>query len=289
VIWEIRVPRALTALLVGAGLGAAGACLQGLFRNPLADPGLIGVSSGGAIGAITGIALGGLLPLGGGWLAGWQVPLLAMLGSVLTTLLVYRIARIAGRTHVSTLLLAGVAVNALAGALVGAVLYVSDNDALRRFTFWTLGGLHTAGWRQLAILGSCTIIPLLLLPRYRGALNAFLLGEAEAYHLGFATQRIKRLVILLSAVMVGVGVAFCGLIGFVGLVVPHMVRLLSGPDYRRLLPASMLGGALLLLLADLLARTINAPGEVPIGVVTSLLGAPFFLYLIHRRKKDMGG
>jgi iron complex transport system permease protein len=151
-----------------------------------------------------------------------------------------------------------------------------------------LGGLHTAGWRQLAVLGSCTIIPLLLLPRYRGALNAFLLGEAEAYHLGFATQRIKRLVILLSAVMVGVGVAFCGLIGFVGLVVPHMVRLLSGPDYRRLLPASMLGGALLLLLADLLARTINAPGEVPIGVVTSLLGAPFFLYLIHRRKKDMG-
>lgn len=288
VVWEIRLPRGLTALVVGAGLGTAGACLQGLFRNPLADPGLIGVSSGGAIGAIAAISLQGLWPVALGPLVGWILPLLAMAGASLTTLGVYAIARIAGRTHVSTLLLAGIAVNALAGALVGAVLYISDNDALRRFTFWTLGSLHTATWQQLLVLVVCMLPAAVLLPGFRRALNAFLLGEAEAYHLGFSTQSIKRWVILLCAMMVGSAVAFCGLIGFVGLVVPHMVRLISGPDYRHLLPNSAMAGALLLLLADLLARTVNAPAEIPIGVVTSLIGAPFFLFLIYRRKRDMG-
>jgi iron complex transport system permease protein len=287
VVWEIRLPRVLVALGVGAALATAGACLQGLFRNPLADPGLIGVSSGGAIGAILAIAGLGWLGIQGGWVLDLQVPLLAMAGAMATTFLVYRIARIAGKTHISTLLLAGIAVNALAGAVVGAVLYLSDNDALRRFTFWTLGSLHTTTWKSVALMAPFIALPLLVLPRYRGALNAFLLGEAEAYHLGFNTQWTKRMVVALCALMVGVTVAFCGLIGFVGLVVPHLARLIQGPDFRRLIPVSALLGAVLLLAADLVARTANAPAEIPIGVVTSLIGAPFFLYLIHRRKRQL--
>jgi iron complex transport system permease protein len=287
VVWEIRLPRILAAMGVGAALATAGACLQGLFRNPLADPGLIGVSSGGAIGSILAISSLAWLPGTGGWLASIQVPLWAMLGAMLTTFIVYRIARIAGKTHISTLLLAGIAVNALAGAIVGAVLYLSDNDALRRFTFWTLGSLHTTTWSSVGMMAPFILIPILVLPSYRNALNAFLLGEAEAYHLGFNTQWVKRMVVGLCAVMVGVTVAFCGLIGFVGLVVPHVVRMIWGPDFRRLIPASAFLGAFLVLAADLMARTVNAPAEIPIGVVTSLLGAPFFLYLIHRRKRQL--
>jgi len=287
VVWEIRLPRVLTAVGVGAALATAGACLQGLFRNPLADPGLIGVSSGGAIGAILAISLVGMLPFGAEWLVALQVPLWAMGGSLVATLAVYRVARIAGKTHVSTLLLAGIAVNALAGAIVGAVLYLSDNDALRRFTFWTLGSLHTSGWKSVAYMAPFIIVPLVWMRRYRGALNAFLLGEAEAYHLGFDTQHVKRVVVLLCALMVGITVAFCGLIGFVGLVVPHLVRLCWGPDFRHLIPASGLLGGVLVLLADILARTVNAPSEIPIGVITSLIGAPFFLYLIQRRKQKL--
>jgi len=287
VVVEIRLPRVLAAMLVGAGLATAGACLQGLFRNPLADPGLIGVSAGGAIGSILAISGLALLPVAGGGAAALPVPLGAMLGAAGTTFLVYRIARIAGRTHISTLLLAGIAVNALAGALVGLVLYVSDNDALRRFTFWTLGSLHTTTWGSLAVMAPVILVPLALLPRHRQALNAFLLGEAEAYQLGFNTQWVKRVVIIQCAAMVGITVAYCGLIGFVGLVVPHLVRLLWGPDFRRLIPASALLGAILVLAADLAARTLRAPAEIPIGVVTALLGAPFFLYLIHLRKRQL--
>jgi len=287
VVWEIRFPRVVTAIGVGAALATAGACLQGLFRNPLADPGLIGVSSGGAIGAILAITVVGMLPPGMNWLISMQVPLWAMAGSLVATMAVYRVARIAGKTHVSTLLLAGIAVNALAGAVVGAVLYVSDNDALRRFTFWTLGSLHTSEWKSVGLMAPFILIPLVVLRRYRRALNAFLLGEAEAYHLGFDTQHVKRVVILLCALMVGITVAFCGLIGFVGLVVPHLVRLCWGPDFRYLIPASGLLGGVLVLAADLLCRTVNAPSEVPIGVITSLIGAPFFLYLIHLRKEKL--
>lgn len=287
VVLDIRLPRILVAIAVGAALATAGACLQGLFRNPLADPGLIGVSSGGAIGSI--LAISSFAPLlpAGSIIAHLNVPFWAMLGAMGTTFTVYHVARIAGKTHISTLLLAGIAVNALAGAIVGAVLYMSDNDSLRRFTFWTLGSLHTTSWASLRMMLPFILVPLLILPRYRGALNAFLLGEAEAYHLGFNTQVIKRIIIGLCALMVGITVAFCGLIGFVGLVVPHLGRLILGPDFRRLIPASALMGALLVVTADLVARTLNAPAEIPIGVVTSLIGAPFFLYLIYRRKRQL--
>lgn len=285
VLWQIRLPRLLVAIMVGAGLGAAGACLQGLFRNPLADPGLIGVASGGAVGTFIGILLLGTFstPL----LNTIGIPLFAMSGALASTALVYHTARIAGKTHVSSLLLAGIAINAMASAIVGLLLYVSDNDALRRFTFWTLGSLADATWREALLLLPFVGIPLLLLPRDRLGLNAFLLGEAEAWHLGFNTQAIKRRIIILCAAMVGATVAFCGLIGFVGLVIPHLARLILGPDFRRLLPASMLLGALLLVLADVAARTLNPPSEIPIGILTSLIGAPFFLFLIYQRKRQL--
>lgn len=284
VIWEIRIPRLLGALLVGAGLSAAGCCLQGLLRNGLADPGLIGVSGGGAVGAVLAIHLFSASAL----LGGLEVPLCAMAGATLATFWVYRLANIGGRTHVSTLLLGGLAINAMAGATVGLILYLSNAEALRRFTFWTLGSLHTVGWNEIRLMVPLTLFPLILLLRQRRALNAFALGEAEAYHLGFATQRIKRTIIILCAVMVGCSVAFCGLIGFVGLIVPHVARLIWGPDYRRLIPAATLLGGLLMMGADLLARTANAPSEVPVGILTALIGAPFFLGLIQQRKRTLG-
>jgi iron complex transport system permease protein len=287
VIWEIRLPRVLGALLTGAALASAGACLQGLMRNGLADPGLIGVSAGGAVGAV--LAISSLSLLGGfGSLGHLGVPFMAMGGACLTTWLVYRLASIGGRTHLSTLLLAGLAINAMAGAIVGLILYLSDNEALRRFTFWTLGSLHRIDWKDLTLMLPLTAVPLLCVGRFSRALNAFTLGEAEAYHLGFATDRIKRSLILLCAAMVGASVAFCGLIGFVGLVVPHLARLLWGPDFRRLLPASALMGSLLMIIADLLARIANAPSEIPVGILTALVGAPFFMGLILHRKRQLG-
>lgn len=284
VVWEIRFPRIMGAALTGAGLATAGACLQGLLRNPLADPGLIGVSGGGAVGAVLAISGLGGLSLG----AGLSVPILAIAGALGTTFLVYKIASIGGRTHISTLLLGGLAINAMAGAIVGLTLYLSDTEAVRRFTFWTLGSLHTVGWGALVFLGPFTLLPLILLTGQGRALNAFTLGEAEAYHLGFQTARIKRTIIALSAAMVGTGVAFCGLIGFVGLVVPHLARLIWGPDFRTLIPASALLGSLLMVIADLVARTANAPSEIPVGILTALIGAPFFLGLVYRRKRQLG-
>lgn len=287
VIMEIRLPRILMAILVGASLAVAGTALQGLFRNPLADPGLIGVSSGGAMGAIVGIMFA--VPLAGfsPWLAGLNVPVCAMLGGMGVTWAIYRLAQIGGSTHVTTLLLAGIAVNAMAGALVGSLLYMSNNEALRQFTFWTLGSLHRATWENLGYLVPFTVIPLILLPYSSRALNAFLLGEGQAYHLGVRVQRVKRSIVLLSAAMVGATVAFCGLISFVGLVIPHILRLAVGPDHNRLFPLSILAGANLLLLGDWISRTANPPTEIPIGILTALVGAPFFLYLIQRRKRSI--
>lgn len=288
ILWEIRMPRALLAILVGTALAAAGSVLQSLFRNPLADPGLIGVSSGGAVGTMM-----ALLSVSS-WSSGAQLgflqiypPLMAMTGSLCTAWLVYRVARISGRTHVSTLLLAGIAINAFAGALIGGMLYISDSEIIRQFTFWTLGSLSGASVSSLLLIAPFVVIPLVLLPRERRALNAFLLGEAEAYHLGFDTQRVKVRVLLLCSAMVGATVAFCGLIGFVGLVVPHIARLWVGPDLRRMFPLACLLGACLILAADMAARTLNAPSEIPIGILTALLGAPFFLYLVHKRKSSV--
>ena len=285
VLLSIRLPRACLGVLVGAALAVAGAALQGLFRNPLADPGLIGVSTGAALAAALVIVLGGSLFLGlSAGLRDLLLPLAAFAGGLATTLLVYRIASREGRTEVATMLLAGIALNAIAGAAIGLLIFVSDDRALRDLNFWLLGSLGGVTWDRLALAAPLMLAPMLALPFLARPLNGLLLGEVEALHLGFDVERIKRAVVLLAALAVGASVALTGVIGFVGLVVPHLVRLTLGPDHRLLLPAALLLGAALLLLADLLARTVVLPAELPIGILTSCVGGPFFLWLLLRRR-----
>lgn len=280
IVAQIRLPRTLLGLAAGGVLALCGVAMQGLFRNPLADPGLIGVSSGAALGAalmiVLGASLGGLAPA---W-SPYLLSLSAFAGGLLVTALVYRLGRRQGRVDVATMLLAGVALAALAGAMIGLLQYLADDATLRTLTFWNLGSLNGASYARLWPLLLVAALLLWRLPRWAQGLNALLLGESEARHLGVDIEQLKRQLILLTALGVGAAVAACGMIGFVGLMVPHLMRLLLGPDHRSLIPASMLAGASLLLLADVLARVLIAPAELPIGVVTALLGAPFFLYLL---------
>ncbi|TCD23092.1 iron ABC transporter permease [Pseudomonas sp. IC_126] len=285
ILGQIRLPRALLGMAAGAVLALAGVAMQGLFRNPLADPGLIGVSSGAALGAamtiVGGELIGGISPL----LEPYLLSLSAFVGGLGVTALVYRLGRREGRTDVATMLLAGIALTALAGAMIGLFTYLADDSTLRTLTFWNLGSLNGASYARLWPLLLVTVAVMCWLPRRARALNALLLGESEARHLGFDVERLKRELVFCTALGVGAAVAAAGMIGFVGLVVPHLVRLLVGPDHRLLLPASALAGGSLLLLADLLARLVLVPAELPIGIVTALLGAPFFLYLLLRGRR----
>lgn len=278
VIRELRLPRTLLAVLVGAMLAQSGAVMQGMFRNPLADPGIIGVSAGAAMGAVLAIFLAPAA-----W-AVWGIPLGAFAGGLGCCLLVYRMAQGNGATSVLVLLLAGIALSALAGSVIGLLSYLADDTRLRDVSLWQLGSLAAAdGWR----IGLCLAVAVGLALRFQGhapRLNALLLGEAEARHLGIDVELLKRELILLVALGVGVAVASTGMIGFVGLVVPHLIRSISGPDHRSLLPLSALGGALLLLLADVVSRLLVAPAELPVGIVTGLLGAPFFIALLLQLK-----
>ena len=284
IVGQLRLPRALLGLAVGAVLALAGVAMQGLFRNPLADPGLIGVSSGAALGAALAIVGGAWLGQPPVWLAPWLLSLCAFGGGLGVTALVYRLGRRDGETRVATMLLAGIALSALTGAGIGLFSYLADDATLRSLTFWNLGSLNGASYARLWPLLPVCLGVALWLPRRAAALNALLLGESEARHLGFDVERLKRELVLCVALGVGAAVAAAGMIGFVGLVVPHLVRLLTGPDHRLLLPASALAGAALLLLADLAARLLLAPAELPIGTLTALLGAPFFLYLLRRER-----
>lgn len=282
IIGQIRLPRTLLGLSVGAVLALCGVTMQGLFRNPLADPGLVGVSSGAALGAalviVGSTSLGwGLGPL---WLQPYLLSLAAFAGGLGVTAVVYRLGRRDGQTSVAAMLLAGVALSALAGALIGLFTYLADDATLRSLTFWNMGSLNGASYARLWPLLLVGAGVAFWLPRRAAALNALLLGESEARHLGIEVERLKRELVLCTALGVGAAVAAAGLIGFIGLVVPHLLRLLVGPDHRILLPASAMAGAALLLLADLLARLLLAPAELPIGIITALLGAPFFLYLL---------
>ncbi|SDA80374.1 iron complex transport system permease protein [Pseudomonas sp. NFPP33] len=282
ILSQIRMPRTLLGLAVGMVLALCGVAMQGLFRNPLADPGLVGVSSGAALGAavaiVGGAAFGGLPEA----FAPYLLSACAFVGGLLVTALVYRLGRRDGQTNVATMLLAGIALTALAGAAIGLFTYLADDATLRTLTFWNLGSLNGASYARLWPLLLATLAVALWLPRRARALNALLLGESEARHLGFDVERLKRELVFCTALGVGAAVAAAGLIGFIGLVVPHLMRLLVGPDHRLLLPASALAGASLLLLADLIARLALAPAELPIGIVTALIGAPFFLYLLVR-------
>ena len=279
VFFTIRIPRVLFAGLIGASLALAGAALQGLYRNPLADPGLIGVSSGAALAAAFVIA--GLGQFAGASFA-FFVPLAAFAGGLLTTALVYALSIRNGRVSTTRMLLTGIAVNALAAAGVGIIVWGSTDAQLRSITFWRLGSLGAATWTTLGLIAPFALLALLALPRHAGRLNLLSLGEREAGLLGVNVPRLQLEVIVSSALAVAASVAFTGLIGFVGLIAPHLMRLLLGSDHRRLLPASALFGASLLIVADTVARTVSAPAELPIGVITALIGAPVFLLILRR-------
>lgn len=273
VLFQIRLPRVALAIVAGGGLTVTGSAMQALFRNPLAEPGLIGIASGGALGAVAAIVLGapGLF---------WLTPA-AFIGSLAATALCYQLGQ--RRPGMSSLLLAGVAINVICGSIIGLFTYVADDAQLRSLTFWNMGSLAGATWTQLAFLGPWTLALSLLLLREWRALNALLLGEREAQHLGFALNPLRRRLIALVALIVGPLVAATGVIGFVGLVVPHLVRLSLGADHRWLLPNTLVAGAIALSLADWLARVVVIPAELPIGIVTSLIGGPFFLWMLTRR------
>jgi len=290
VMLQIRLPRMVAGLAVGASLAVAGALMQGLFRNPLADPGLLGVSAGGSLGAISAIVLGTALPAAMQAVLGWSlVPIAAFIGGWLAMLVLYGIATRSGRTSVATMLLAGIALAALVSAFSGIVIYKADDDQLRDLTFWGMGSLAGATWAKLAAALPLIGLVMLLAPGLARGLNALALGEAQAVHMGQDVQRVKRLAIFGAAAATGAAVAVSGGIGFIGIVVPHLLRLAMGPDHRRLLPHAALLGAGLLVLADLVSRTIVAPAELPIGILTALFGSPVFLWILLRQKGALRG
>ncbi|UZR99463.1 FecCD family ABC transporter permease [Chondrinema litorale] len=286
VLINIRLPRLLLTISVGAALGISGAALQGLFRNPLVEPGIIGVSSGAALGAIFVIMFMGtmapaLLEISRTYL----MPLFAFLGGGLATAFTLKLSKSEGKTQITYLILAGVAITSLAGAAIGLSIFYADDAQLRSYTFWTLGDLSSATWEKLNILFPLIGIACTGLITMSRSLNAIALGESEAFHSGVSVEKVKLLTVLFSAMAVGVSVAFTGIIGFVGLVVPHIIRISFTSDHTLVLPCSAIGGACLLLLADIFARTIVIPAELPIGVVTAVIGTPFFIYLLISSKK----
>jgi len=283
VLFEIRTPRVILAGFVGAALALAGAALQGLFRNPLADPGLIGVSSGAALGAIAMIVLGSglnLLPE----LMPYALPVAAVLGALTVTIFLYLFASYYGQFSILTVILLGIAINALASVGIGAFQYLSDDAQLRSLVFWMMGSFGRASWEIVMPAMAIVIISLVLLLSQTKNLDRLQLGEAEAWFLGVDVKKLKRLIILSVSAAVGAGVSISGIIGFVGLVVPHIVRLVLGSSHRLVLPGSVLIGATLMIIADLISRILHSPAEVPISLVTSAIGAPFFLWLISRTR-----
>ena len=280
VLSSIRLPRVLLAVIVGAALAVSGAALQGLFRNPLADPGLIGISSGAALAVALMIVCIGPLP---GILGLYGLSMAAFMGGLLTSIVIFRFAGLTGASSVTYILLAGIAINALASAGTGFLAYLSDDQELRSLTFWTMGSLGGALWPGVLICASLVIPATFVLYRNAQRLNILLLGESEARHLGVDSERLKRNIIICTAISVGAAVAVSGIIGFVGLVIPHLIRLTLGPDHRLLIPASALLGAIILIIADTVSRTLLAPAEIPVGIFTSLIGGPFFLWLLIKQ------
>ena len=289
VLDKIRLPRTILAILVGATLAACGTITQGLFRNPLADPSLIGVSAGASIGATF------MIIIGSHWFndnsviyanLGFSVVSIgAFLTALITVFLVYKLSTSERGTSVATMLLAGIAITALAGSFTSLLQYISDDQSLRRVSLWQMGGLDGANFSQVILMTLVFVVISFGFMRKAQALNSLLLGESEARHLGIPVQRVKLQLITLVAAGVGIAVSISGGIGFIGLIVPHIMRLLIGPNHRFLIPATLVAGALLLLLADTLARTIISPAEIPVGIITAILGAPFFISLLNNQRK----
>ncbi|HCG9711027.1 TPA: iron ABC transporter permease [Vibrio parahaemolyticus] len=285
VINEIRLPRTILCMFIGAILAICGVVMQGLFRNPLAEPGIIGVSAGAALGGAFAIVVFAEFSQNHPQLMNLAaLPLFAFLGGALTTVLVYWLGTNKFGTSVTIMLLAGVAISALSGAAIGFLSFSADDQMLRDLTLWSMGSLAGANWAGIGLASVTLVVLLFWFHKKAMSLNALLLGESEARHLGVPVQKLKRQLILLSAVGVGVTVSICGAIGFIGLVIPHLGRMLAGPDHRTLLPISALLGALLLTCADMIARVLLAPAELPVGIVTALIGAPFFIYLLFQQR-----
>nr|WP_294874335.1 iron ABC transporter permease [uncultured Pedobacter sp.] len=284
----VRIPRVILGLLVGAALGISGTAVQGIFRNPLAEPGLIGISAGASLMAVIVIVLEATLLAGLSNIMGYYIMAFgAFAGAGFAALIVYQISRTDGKSNVATMLLAGIAINALAGALTGLITYAADDQQLRNITFWMLGSLAGATWETVISLLPFVLIPLLLLPGMGKALNAFSLGEIQAAQLGLKVNVVKRNVVILATMAVGAAVAVSGIIGFIGLLVPHTIRLVIGVDNKHVLPASAIFGALMVTISDMICRIIIAPIELPIGVITALMGTPLFLYILVKDKKKL--
>ena len=284
IVWNIRVPRILAALLVGGALALSGAIMQGLFRNPLVEPGIIGVSSGAALFAALAIVLGThLIPTLFSQLGDYALPIAACIGGWLITSLLYLFSRNTRGISISSMLLIGIAINAFTGALIGLLTFIADETELRSLTFWSMGSLSSFNYEKLTILVVVQIIILPLLWRRAKAMNAMLLGEREAKHLGVNVERLKREQIWGVAIITGTAVAFSGGIGFIGLLIPHLIRMVFGADNRFVLPFSYLFGGILLIIADSFSRTIAGNSEVPIGILTAFIGAPFLGYLVYRQ------
>ncbi|MBX3240153.1 MAG: iron ABC transporter permease [Chitinophagaceae bacterium] len=287
VVTAIRLPRVIFGIFIGATLAMCGTAIQGLFRNPLADPALIGISSGAALFTVVVIVVGlqifqSLFTI----LGTYMLSIAAFAGAFFTTILIYRISQAGGKTIVSTMLLAGIAISAMAAAGTGIMTLIANDAQLRTITFWNLGSLGGASWVNVAVLAPLCLICMIGLPSMSKALNALVLGETNASHLGINVEALKSKVIILTALGIGACVSMSGIIGFVGLVTPHIVRKMIGPEHKQVFVASGLLGAVLLVIADLVCRTVVAPIEIPIGIATALIGAPFFLYLLLKERKN---
>lgn len=289
VVLDIRLPRMVLSVIVGAALAVAGAILQGVFRNPLADPGLVGISPGAALAAVAWIVFGGAVAAHvPEFIVNHALPFASFIGSLIAIFLLHRLATHEGRTSVANLLFAGIALGSLASAGIGLIVFMASDQQLREFTFWTLGSLGGATWQRVALALPFTLVLLGGASWIARGLDAIALGEAEAFHTGVNVERIKRVAIVIVAAGVGAAVAVSGIIGFVGLVVPHLLRLSIGPSHKTLIAGSALLGAALLTGSDIFARTIASPAELPIGVVTAFIGAPFFIWLLQRHKRSFG-
>lgn len=282
-LWQVRFPRVALALLVGAALATAGALMQGVFGNPLAEPSVVGVSAGAALAAAFAIVFGITL------FGAWTVAVLAFLGGLVTTLLVYALSRADGRTEVVTLVLTGIAVNAVCGAGLAFLLFLGDTQAREEIVFWQLGSLNGSRWAHVWIVAPLVVAGLAGAVALSRRLDVLALGDRAARHVGIDVERLRITAIVLVALLTAAAVSFAGIIAFVGLVVPHLVRMVVGPAHRVLVPASALGGALLLVCADLVARTAMAYADLPIGMLTSLVGGPFFFWFLRRTRRTAGG
>ncbi len=289
ILWSIRLPRIALAAMVGGLLAASGAVMQGLFRNPLADPALVGVSGGGALAAAVTIVVSDRFMESNIFAIPFEIlPVAALLGALLATATLYRLATREGRTSIAIFLLGGLAIAALANAAIGLLVFLADDRQLRDITFWMLGSLSGATWSKAAAILPFFLATIVALPLVARGLDLLVLGEAEAFHSGVHVERLKKFSILLIAAAVGAAVSVSGVIGFVGIVVPHLLRIVIGPSHRMLLPASVVLGAALMVGADTLSRTLAAPAELPIGIVTAVIGAPFFLVLLLRQRMLTG-